>query len=121
MFPGIQIRIFESVMTEQLKGVVLETFGAGNIPTSSSGELIPIIDKAYKNGTLIIVCSQCVQGSVSLGAYETSKALIDIGAVSGKDMTTEAAMTKLIYLFSKGLSIDEISLKMTENLCGELT
>ena len=121
MFPGIQIQIFESVMTEQLRGVVLETFGAGNIPSSSGGALIPIIDKAYHNGTLVIVCSQCVQGSVSLGAYETSKALIDIGAVSGKDMTTEAAMTKLIYLFSKNLSIDEISLQMTENLCGELT
>lgn len=121
MFPGIQIQIFESVMTEQLKGVVLETFGAGNIPTSSGGALIPIINKAYHNGTLVIVCSQCVQGSVSLGAYETSKSLIDIGAVSGKDMTTEAAMTKLIYLFSKDLSIDEISRLMTKNLCGELT
>lgn len=121
MFPGIQFRLFESIMTEQLRGVVLETFGSGNIPTGSSGALIPIIDKAYKNGTLVIVCSQCVQGSVSLGAYETSKDLIDIGAVSGKDMTTEAAMTKLIYLFSKNLSIDEISRQMTENLCGELT
>ena len=121
MFPGIQLGLYESMMTEQLKGVVLETFGAGNIPTSSGGALIPIIDKAYHNGTLVIVCSQCVQGSVSLGAYETSKSLIDIGAVSGKDMTTEAAMTKLIYLFSKDLSIDEISRLMTKNLCGELT
>ena len=121
MFPGIQIQIFESVMTEQLRGVVLETFGAGNIPTSSSGALIPIIDKAYHNGILVIVCSQCLQGSVSLGAYETSKALIDIGAVSGKDMTTEAAMTKLIYLFSKDLPIDDVSRQMSTNICGELT
>lgn len=121
MFPGIQIQIFESIMTEQLKGVVLETFGAGNIPTQSSGKLIPMIDKAYKNGILVVVCSQCVQGSVSLGAYETSKSLLDIGAVNGRDMTTESAMTKLIFLFSQGLSVDDIRWQMTKNLCGELT
>ena len=121
MFPGIQFQIFESVMTEQLRGVILETFGAGNVPTSSSGALIPIIEKAYRNGILVVVCSQCIQGSVSLGTYEASKALIDIGAVSGKDMTTEASMTKLIFLFSKGLSVEEISREMTRNLCGEIT
>lgn len=120
MFPGIQIRLFESIMTEQLKGVVLETFGAGNVPSGSTGEMIPIIQKAYNNGTLVVVCSQCVQGAVSLGTYETSKALRDIGAVTGKDMTTEAALTKLIYLFSRYDSIDQIREKMTENLRGEI-
>ena len=121
IFPGIQIKLFESIMTEAFRGVILETFGAGNIPTGSSGELIPIIDKAYKNGTLIVVCSQCVQGSVALGTYETSKALCDIGAVNGGDMTVEAAMTKLIYLFSKKLPVNEICSLMQKNLRGELT
>ena len=120
MFPGIQIRLFESIMTEQLKGVVLETFGAGNIPSGSEGEMIPIIKKAYENGTLVVVCSQCVQGTVSLGTYETSKALRDIGAVTGRNMTTEAALTKLIYLFSCHYSIDKIREKMAENLRGEI-
>ena len=120
MFPGIQIRLFESIMTEQLKGVVLETFGAGNIPSSSTGEMIPIIQKAYKNGILIVVCSQCVQGTVTLGAYETSKSLRDIGAVTGGNMTTEAALTKLMYLFSRYDSLDLIREKMGVNLRGEL-
>lgn len=121
MFPGIQFRIFESIMTEQLKGVVLETFGAGNIPHDIGGQLNPIMEKAFRNGTLIVVCSQCVQGTVSLGVYETSKALIDIGAVTGRDMTTEAAMTKLIYLFSRHLPVEEIRAAMAENLRGELS
>lgn len=121
IFPGIQFEIFESIMTDKLKGVILESFGAGNIPSASQDSLLPIIEKAYRSGTIITVCSQCVQGAVSLGAYATSKSLNDIGAVNGGDMTTEAALTKLYYLFSKGLDVDEIKIKMTENLRGELS
>lgn len=120
VFPGIQFEIFESIMTEALKGVVLETFGTGNIP-SSQGSLLKIIEKAHKNGTVIIVCSQCMQGTVSLGTYATSKALHDIGAVNGKNMTTECALTKLYYLFSKGYPADEIKKMMVRNLRGELS
>lgn len=121
MFPGIQIRHFKSIMTEQLRGVVLETFGAGNIPSGSTGEMIPLIQEAYENGTLVVVCSQCIQGAVTLGAYESSKALRDIGAVTGKDMTTEAALTKLIYLFSRHDPLDQIRQLMVENLRGEIS
>ena len=120
IFPGIQFELFESIMTEKLKGVVLETFGAGNIPGYNHA-LLPIIKKAYLSGTIITVCSQCMQGTVSLGAYATSKALQEVDAVSGMDMTTEAAVTKLYYLFSKGLSKEEIKEQMPLDLCGELS
>ncbi len=120
VFPGIQFGLFESIMTEKLSGIVLETFGAGNIP-SDSGALIPIISRAFESGTVIAVCSQCPSGSVSLGAYETSSALKAAGAVSGFDMTTEAAVAKLYYLFSLGLAVDEIKLYMEKNLRGEIT
>ena len=119
VFPGIQFEIFEPIMTGSLKGIVLETFGAGNIPSFGSA-LLPIIEKAYRGGTIITVCSQCIQGRVSLGAYETSSALKEIGAVDGKDMTTEAAFAKLYYLFSLGLDKSEIKAKMSRNLRGEL-
>ena len=119
VFPGIQFEIFEHIMTDRLKGVVLETFGAGNIP-SSGNYLLHIIEKAYNSGTIITVCSQCMQGTVTLGQYATSKALHDIGAVNGKDMTTEAALTKLYYLFSLGIDKDEIKILMSKNLRGEL-
>lgn len=120
VFPGIQFSLFESIMTESLKGIVLETFGAGNIP-SYDHALLPIIKKAFENGTIVTVCSQCQSGTVQLGAYATSSALTRAGAVSGYNMTTEAAVSKLYYLFSLGLSRDEIKVKMEQDLRGELT
>lgn len=120
VFPGIQFDLFESIMTEKLKGIVLEAFGAGNIPKYDHA-LLPIIKKAYQSGTILCVCTQCMQGTVTLGAYAASKSLQDIGAVSGVDMTTEAAVAKLYYLFSCNLSKEEIKLKMSQNICGELT
>ncbi len=120
VFPGIQFRLFESIMTETLRGIVLETFGAGNIPAGGDA-LLPIIRRAFHNGTVVTVCSQCAQGTVILGTYETSSALVRAGAVSGRDLTTEAAVTKLYYLFSKGLTTDEIKTAMGEDLRGELT
>lgn len=121
VFPGIQFDIFEAIMTERLRGVVLEGFGAGNIPGAAADCLLPIIRKAYEHGTVITVCSQCVQGAVSLGAYAASKALRDIGAVDGGDMTTEAALAKLYYLFSLGLDKEEVKRRMGQDLRGELT
>ena len=120
VFPGIQFGLFEEIMTEKLSGIVLETFGAGNIPCGG-GELLPIIKKAFLSGSVITVCSQCPAGTVSLGTYETSSQLKAAGAVSGKDMTTEAAVAKLYHLFSLGLSKDEIKRLMERDLAGELT
>ena len=120
VFPGIQFHLFDSIMTERLKGIVIETFGAGNIP-GHADSLLPIIRKASENGTVIVVCSQCPHGTVSLGAYETSTALKEAGAVSGYDLTTEAAVAKLYYLFSRGLSRDEIRTRMERSMRGEIT
>jgi L-asparaginase len=120
VFPGIQFNLFDSIMTQRLRGIVIETFGAGNIPAHADS-LLPIIKKASDNGTIIIVCSQCPHGTVSLGAYETSSALRKAGAISGCDITTEAAVAKLYYLFSRGLSKREIRARMERSLRGEMT
>ncbi len=120
VFPGISFSLFDAVMTEKLKGIVLETFGAGNIP-ESNGALLPIIRRAFNNGSVITVCSQCTKGSVTLGAYETSSYLKAAGAVSGFDMTTESAVAKLYYLFSLDIDKTEIKNLMEKNLRGELT
>ncbi len=120
VFPGIQFELFESIMTHQLKGIVVETFGAGNIPGNGK-ELLPLIKKAFENGTIVTVTSQCSHGSVILGAYESSSGLKGAGAVSGYDMTTEACVAKLYYLFSKGFDSNRIKEEMEKNLRGELT
>ncbi len=120
VFPGISFPIFDKLMTEKLRGIVLETFGAGNIP-GEGHSLLPIIKKAFLAGSVITVCSQCPQGTVSLGTYATSSPLKEAGAVSGYDMTTEASVAKLYYLFSKGYSTEEIKTLMEEDLRGELT
>jgi L-asparaginase len=120
IFPGIQFRLFEGILTEQLKGLVLEAFGVGNIPQRDES-LIPLIRKAATNGTVITVCTQCLRGGVQLGAYETSSALQAAGAVSGFDMTVEAAVTKLRYLFSRGYDRETVCALMETDLRGELT
>ena len=120
VFPGIQFELFEAIMTEKLRGIVVETFGAGNIPGDGNA-LLPIIRRAFEGGAVLTVCSQCPQGAVSLGAYETSSALKRAGAVSGLDLTTEAAVAKLYYLFSKGFSKEKVKELMERDLRGEMT
>jgi L-asparaginase len=120
IFPGIQFGLFEQIMTEKLSGIVLETFGAGNIPMGD-GELFSIIKKAFSSGAIVAVCSQCPTGAVKLGEYETSSELLRAGAVSGTDMTTEAAVAKLYYLFSLGYDVEKIKSEMVRNVSGELT
>lgn len=120
VFPGIQFGIFENLVTRNLKGIVLEAFGAGNIPNYDHA-FLKTLEKAAENDTVIVVCTQCLRGSAQIGDYETSAVLQKNGVVSAFDMTVEAAVTKLYYLISKGYPKKEIKLKMEENIRGELT
>jgi len=118
--PGIQVEIFEPIMCEDLDGLVLESFGKGNIPGYDPA-LSRLISEASRCGTIVVVCTQCPAGTVSLGTYEAGSALVSAGAISGGNMTTEAAITKLTYLLSKDLPKDEVRRLMQTDLRGELT
>ncbi len=120
VFPGVQFSLFESIMTDKLSGIVLEGFGTGNIP-DKKGELLPIVKRAFDAGVVVVVCSQCPEGAVSLGAYETSTPLLRAGAISGSDMTTEAAVAKLYHLCSMNTQHSEIRAFMCKSISGELT
>ncbi|MBR2675204.1 MAG: asparaginase [Mogibacterium sp.] len=119
LFPGIHFGMFAPIAEEGVDGLILEAFGAGNIP-SYDKSLSPVIDKAIEKGTSVIVCTQCPQGTVALGAYEAGSALVKAGAISGFNMTTEAAVTKLAYLLSLNKTQKEIRILMETDLRGEL-
>ena len=116
---GITIRYNESALLPKPKGA-LKLQLLENIPIGVL-KVLPIIEKAFHNGTVLTVCSQCPQGAVALGAYETSNALKRAGAVSGLDMTTEAAVAKLYYLFSCGYEKERVKALMEQDLRGEMT
>lgn len=97
LFPGITKKVVQSILEiSGLKGVVLETYGAGNAPTYPW--FLALLSQAIKSGIHIVNVTQCVGGSVILGHYETSVGLKEIGVIDGKDMTTESAIAKLMYL-----------------------
>ncbi len=119
LFPGITNNFVENVLKSDIKGLVLETFGSGNAMTDAN--FLSMISEVIANGLVIFNVSQCLGGRVIQGKYKTSKGLKDAGVISGKDITSEAAITKLMYLLSKSLGNDILKIQLSQSLKGELT
>lgn len=119
-FPGMGRMVFENVLNiPGLKGVVLESFGSGNIPNNRW--MISLIKNAMKRKIIFLNVTQCQGGAVNMGRYESGIDLQNAGVVSGKDMTTEAAITKMMFLLGQGLEIEEIKLHLNKSLIGEIS
>ena len=120
MFPGMTPAVVENILSiKGLKGVVLETFGSGNVTTDQW--FADYLEKAIENNIIMFNVSQCTGGRVMQGRYQTSKMLEEIGVVSGSDITTEAAITKMMYLLSNEDSIENVKKRLKIPLCGEMS
>ncbi len=120
LFPGIGEAILRAMLAAPgLRAVVLETFGAGNAPTSEW--FIRSLEEAIARGIHIVNITQCGGGSVSMELYETGLRLQKIGVLCGYDLTTEAAVTKLMYLLGKELPAESLREAMRKSLRGEIT
>lgn len=120
IFPNIPTQTIKAFLQPPMKGVVLQTFGAGNIPCNRQ-DLTDTLKEATDRGVIVVNCTQCITGSVA-EIYETGRHLIDCGVINGFDMTPEAALAKLSYV----ISMDDWNLEtkksmMQNNLRGELT
>jgi L-asparaginase len=119
LYPGISPKVVETILTADVRGIVMETFGAGN--TTTDQWFTDMLKNAIDDGKVVLDISQCKVGTVELGRYETSRQLKDIGVANGYDMTFESAVTKMMYLLGQFDNPYEVKQYLETDLRGEIT
>jgi L-asparaginase len=117
--PGLSPRIFDALADMGYKGIVVETFGLGGINVLN--ESLSAIDRVLKKGIAVVATSQCLYDSSNLGVYQVGTKLLSLGVIQARDMTSEAAMTKLMWAIGQGKQGDEIAQLFATNLAGEIS
>lgn len=120
IFPGIHENVVAATLAiEGIKAVVLETFGSGNAPRRQW--LLRLLREASLRGIVIVNVTQCCAGTVEMSRYKTGYELMQSGIISGYDITTESAITKLMFLLGHNYSPDEVRQRMLQPIAGEIT
>lgn len=119
-FPGMNPDVFSKIVELGYKGIVIEGFGSGNIPTQENS-LTSAIREVVEGGYPVFISSQCAFGQADLSLYEVGKAALEVGALSAHDMTSEAAVVKLMWVLGHTKDLEEIEEMMTTNYVGEIS
>jgi len=120
LFPGINRKLVKAIIkTEGLRGLIMETFGSGNAPTYQW--FLDDMKQFIDSGGIILNVTQCHGGSVEMGLYETSRQMLAAGVVSGKDITSEASVTKLMHLLGRYSSKEKVTEALNLSLAGEIS
>ena len=117
--PGLNPAVFDMLAAMGYKGIVIEAFGLGGINFLNKG--LRGIRRCIEDGVSIVVTTQCLYDSSDLRVYQVGNKMLELGVIQGRDMTSEAAMTKLMWAIGQGMEQDEISSLFTQNLAGEIT
>lgn len=119
IFPGFPAEAYRSLFDRsQIEAIILETFGAGNAPSDNSFR--KLIGHYIEGGGIVLNITQCSSGAVQQGKYETSSFFSKIGVISGNDLTTEAALTKMMFLLANEPDKNKLKESLSKNLCGEM-
>ena len=117
--PGLNPAVFEMLAAMGYRGIVIEAFGLGGVNVLHRG--LRGIRRAVEDGISVVVTTQCLYDSANLEVYQVGSKLLELGVIQGRDMTSEAAMTKLMWAIGQGMSQEEIADLFQRNLAGEIT
>jgi L-asparaginase len=121
IYPGMQAEVLHALNLGSIRALIIESFGSGNFPLSGETELLSFFEKCIDAGILLIFTSQAAYDAVDLSKYESGRAAAERGAISAGDMTTEATLTKIMYLLEHCASTEELKNNIQTNIAGELT